>query len=470
MRRIIFHCICGLLYWSTAGCFPQETTHRVVLHDEGRVLVYLQPLPQEAENLRFIIDRISAIRDDGSQIPLSLLFNELKVAKLKGLQKLLATGVLPPGGYTGFSLVINRAFVRGEEGEVALLVPEEVITTRHGFKVQRRQVSTLFLSLAAGGTVTDSIRFTPAFSLAGPAGILLNLTGYVSNTASDLVTVFNKKTMLVVDSFATGSRPQGIVLDQRRRRAYVAVSGADAVEVYDLFKGKFINRIQLNFGDHPNELALTPDGKILLSANFASNTVSIIDAISMFQLQRIKVGDGPVSVVVAPSGFKAYVMNSKSSTVSVVDLTQRTVTVTIPVEGNPSRAAFNSTGNRLFVICENSPNLQTIDPSQFRVIEKIFIGTGAASVAVDLSAGLVLVGKKLEGEINIVDPFSSMFIDTIRIEGDAAFMTIDRQENTLFVALPDKRRLQKINLTSKKTMAEIEVGEGAYAAVVVGER
>jgi len=37
------------------------------------------------------------------------------------------------------------------------------------------------------------------------------------------------------------------------------------------------------------------------------------------------------------------------------------------------------------------------------------------------------------------------------------------------VALPERRMVQKVNLTSKKIMAEIEVGEGAYAVVVMGE-
>jgi len=470
MKQIRFHFLCAVLFLSIGSCFPLETTYRVPLHEEGRVIVYLQPLPQEASNLRFIIDAISAIRSDGSHVPLSPLFNEIKGGELKGFQKLLATGVLTPGSYTGLSLMINKAFVQGEEGEVALFVSEEPITAGHPFEVRRRQASTLFLSLEASGAVTDSIRFTPAFSLAGPGGILLNLTGYVSNSASDLISVFDKKTMLVVDSIATGSGPKGIVLDQRGRRAYVALSGADAVEVYDLVTGSFISSIKLNFGDHPSELAITPDGRTLVSTNYGSNTVSIIDAIAMFQLQRVRVGQGPVSVVVDPSGFKAYVMNSLSSTVSVVDLTQRTVTVTIAVEGSPLRGAFNRSGNRLFVISENSPNLQVIDPSQFRVIEKIFIGMGAASITVSLRTDLILVGKKYDGEITIVDPLSSMFIDTIRLSGTAAFMTIDRQENTLFVAMPDRRKLLKINLTSKKTMAEIEVREGACAVVVVGER
>jgi hypothetical protein len=36
--------------------------------------------------------------------------------------------------------------------------------------------------------------------------------------------------------------------------------------------------------------------------------------------------------------------------------------------------------------------------------------------------------------------------------------------------LPDERLLQKVNLTSKKIMAEIDVGDGPYEVAVVSER
>jgi YVTN family beta-propeller protein len=190
----------------------------------------------------------------------------------------------------------------------------------------------------------------------------------------------------------------------------------------------------------------------------------------MQEVRRITVGEGPTSAVVNPSGFKAFITNPLSNTISVVDLTQRAPVATIGADGAPLRGAFNRVGDRLYVIGRESPNLTVIDPARFVVTEKIFIGMGAASIKVDSTTGLILVGKKFGGEITIIDPFSLMFIDTIEVRGKAAFMTIDREENTLFVALPDKRVLQKVNLTSKKTVAEIEVGEGAYSVVVMGER
>jgi hypothetical protein len=63
-----------------------------------------------------------------------------------------------------------------------------------------------------------------------------------------------------------------------------------------------------------------------------------------------------------------------------------------------------------------------------------------------------------------------MFVDTFRVGGRAVYLAIDGQERTLFAALSDRRTLQKINLTSNKVLSEIDVGKGAYAIVVMGER
>ena len=459
-----------LLLFFIVSCFPQEYKYeKAVLGDEGEVLVYLQPLPQEASKLRFMMGDIFALRDDGVKIPLFLSFSEINGAELLASQRLLATGILPPGSYTGISIKTDWAFVQSEEGDIALLVPEEPVVAAKLFQVKRRQALTLFLSLNASGILTRGISFTPDFSVATPGSILINLTGYVSNSASNLISVFNKKTMEVVNSIATGKGPRGIVLDQIRTRAYVAVSGDDAVEIYDVFTGKAIGRIRLNFRDNPIELALTPDGKTLVSVNYGSNTVSIIDALSRFELSRIRVGEGPTSAVVDPSGLRAYVTNSRSNTVSVVDLTQRALALTISVEGIPVKAAFNRAGDRLYVVSSNSPNLSVIDPSRLTVTNKIFIGPGGLSIRVSRLNGLIFVGKSFGGEIAVVDPYSLMLIDSIRVEGNAAFTTIDRQENTLFVVLPERRLVQKLDLTSKKLMAEIEVSEEAYAVVVMGE-
>jgi YVTN family beta-propeller protein len=468
-RRYLFTL---LLCVSISGCFSQEmvSRHKAPLVQEGEVVLYLQPMPQEAQKLRFIIDGIFAIRDDGFESPFILIKDELNATELIGAQKRLASAILPPGIYNGISIRFKQAFMQTEEGDVALLVADEPIRVKRQFDVTRRKASTLFLSLNVAGNVTAGVRFTPGFSLASSGRVLINFNGYVTNTDSNFITVFNKKTMRVVDTIATSPGPMGLVIDQLRARAYVAASRADIIEVIDVFKGRIINRLRLNLKDRPIELAITPDGRTMVAVNNGANTVSIIDTLSMIELAKVPVGEGPASAVIDPSGFRAFIMNTRSSTISVIDLTQQNVSVTIGVEGSPLRAAFNREGSKLFVISRNSPNLSVIDLARLTVSAKVFIGLGALSIKVDDLTGLIYVGKRSGGEVMVIDPFALVFIDMIRVAGRAAFMTVDQEERNLFVAIPDKKMLQKINIISKKISSKIDVGEGAFAVAVMGER
>jgi len=461
-----------LLGLMMVGCLPQgfSSRYKAPLAEEGEVLLYLQPLPQEADRLSFIIDRILVVAGDGREFPVSLSFSEIKGSDLKGVQKQLAAVVLPPGDYTGLSIHITKAFIRTANGDVALLVSDEPVTVAHGFSVVRREVSTLFLSLSLAGTKLDGVKFAPVFSLASSGRVLINLIGLVTNSASNSVSVFDKKSMRVVNAIATGQAPKGIVLDKIRTRAYVAASHDSIIEVFDVFKGALLNRLRLNLRDWPTELALTPDGRTLVAVNSGSNTISIIDALSLFETARVNVGEGPSSVAIDPSGRRAFVMNTRSSTISVVDLTQKVIALTISVGGAPLRAAFSRDGRQLFIIHSNTPNLTVVDLSRLTVSQSVFIGMGAAAIRVDDQTGLIYVGKTFGGEITIIDPFSLVFIDRIAVDGEAVFLTIDEQERSLFVVLPDRKILQKFNLISKKFSAQIDVGDAAYGAVVMGER
>ena len=457
------------------SCFPDQSlqrapTHKGPLFQEGEVIIYLQALPQETNRLRFVINGVSALASDGFEIPLSLFLSDIKGADHTGRQRLLASAVLPPGSYTGISVQVREAFVQTDEGEMALLVPEEPLRVAQAFDINRGQASALFLSLNPSGILTAGIRFTPVFSLVPAGRPLINLTGLVTIPASNILAVFNKKTMQVVNAIATDPGPTGLALDQFRSRAYVAAARDDSVAVIDVFNLQIVNRLKLNFKDHPVWLELAPDGRTLVSVNQGSNTVSIIDARSLIEIDRVKVGEKPSSAVMDPTGVKVYVFNTGSKTISVVDLTQRRLAVTIAVEASPLRGAFNREGDRLYVISGDWPYITVIDRLRFAIAQKIFIGTGAVSIRVDDQTGLIYIGKSIGGEVSVIDPFSAQLVDNFRVGGRAVFMTIDGQERTLLTAFSDQSSLQKINLISKKPVAELETGEGAYAVVVMGER
>jgi YVTN family beta-propeller protein len=461
--------ILGLLELLAAGCAPMPPAYQPVSRTEGVLRVYLQPLPQEVHRLRFSIAEILAVRSDGGTIPLRQAFSELNGKGLIGLQKRLAWAPLPPGLYRGISLRVGAASLIGEEGMADLLVPEEPLFIEQRFEVIRETSSTLFLSLDPEKLVSGGFSFTPTFSLAEPRRQLKNLMGFATNTGSNVVSVFNKHTMEIVDTIATGSGPMGAVLDQRREWVYVALAGESIIAAIDVGTAEVFRRIRLNFGDEPVEIALSPDGRILVSANRGSNTASIIDTDSLREIERVRLPSEPTSVVMSPVQSRAFLLQPLSNTISVVDLNRREIFTTQTLEETPLRGAVSEDGTSLYVITKNSPNLLVIDPTSLSVTERIFVGMGAASIKLDPKTGLVYIGKRMGG-VAVVDPSLGMPIDRFRVDGSAVSLTIDNDENNLFVVSSDKRTIQKMGLISQKLSGVIEVEEGCYAVVLMGER
>jgi YVTN family beta-propeller protein len=469
LRGLIFVLI---LYLSFSGCQETSLLLKPVIEgtrEEGEVFLYSRPFPQEADRLRFSIEKISALKDDGMLFPLYIKLSEIKGSDMKR-QRLIASAHLPPGRYTGLSFKIRDATVKIEEGEAALLVPDEPVSINFPFHVNKRKSFVISMLFNHEKAIRKRFIFNPAFSLSIPEKPLFNLIGYVANYDSDNITVFDKKSLMVVDVISVGDGPSGIALDQARRRAYVTLSGEDTVEVIDVQAGKIINTILLITGDEPQEPVITPDGKFLLTANRGSDTVSIINPLTFIEIKRIKVGDGPNSIVIDPGGKRAYVFNTLSSTISVIDLATHSIAATISAETGPLRGQFNRDGDRLYVIHESSSYVVVIDPFSLSTLNRIYVGMGATAIKFDIETDLFYIGKKNDIRAEVYSQFTLLPVDFIEAGGGISYMTIDGEENSLYLVMPENKTSIIINIVSKEIISEIDVGDGPYWLTMMGER
>jgi YVTN family beta-propeller protein len=439
------------------------------LEDNGGLYVYLRPLPAEADRLAFRLDGIFAVREDGQTFPLSLRVREFTGKELRR-ERLLGYGELPPGRYSGLSFKPKDATLEGEEGKIALALSEEMPRASIPFDVTRKRAVVVSLQFQYRESVRDGFRFAPSFSAMIPGRLATGLIGLLSSGGANIVTLFDKSSGQVAAVIPAGVSPAGIALDPARRRAYVAVSGEDSVEAIDLLEGTVVDRQRLIAGDRPGELALTPDGKTLLSANSGSGTVSLIDSSSLIETKRVKVGAGPQSVLVDRTGRKAYVFNSLSNTISVVDIVSGAVAATVAAESGPVRGQFNRAGNRLYVLHRNSPFLSVIDPLSLGVIRRVNVGAGGTALKVDSRTDLIYLAKRFSEDIDVYDPFSFLPIDTVRAGGEASYLAIDGEGNNLIIVSPGMNRLRIVHLVGKGTVAEIDVGDDPYRVAIMGER
>ncbi|MDA8325859.1 MAG: hypothetical protein M0033_06530 [Nitrospiraceae bacterium] len=459
-----------LLLLLILGCQMKPQQLRPALVHEGEVYVYLEPLPQEAQRLSFTLNGVYCVRADGALMPLKLRTARFD-AVLASRQRLVAQGVLPAGQYKGLAFSVKDAHLRTEEGiSSSLLVPARPVSAGLPFAVKEKDGLVISMTLRYGRAVKAGFSFSPAFDLKVPDKPVDALLGYVVNSGSNDITVFNKSAMEVTGVIATGAGPMGMVLDPKVKRGYVALSREDAIDVIDMTEGAVVGRIRLNAGDDPSQVALTPDGGTLFSVNTGSNTISVIDPVSFVERSRIKVGVQPVYMLLDPSGKRAYVFNYFSNTVSIIDLTSTGVVATVATDTAPIRGAFNRAGDRLYIINESSPYLTVFDPSGLSIIKRQFAGQGMRAIKVDTRTDLVYIGKMNTPLLEVYDPFTFIPVDYIKAGSDPAYMTIDNDENDLCVVDPVLESLIFINLASKKTVSMIDVGVGPYWVTLMGER
>lgn len=452
-----------------SGCAGQALSPKPIIADGGAVYVYLEPLPQEADRLSFMLGGIAAVTRDGVEIPLDLKMEEFMVGSVTR-QRLVAAGGLPTGDYAGLSFLTVRATLAGEDGKSALLLPEKPVRNDFSFRVDKHRATVLSLTFQFRDSVQEGFRFQPSFSFEIPDNPLPALTGYVASEMSGTVTVFDKRAARVARVVPTGSKPAGIAINQLQRRAYVAVAGDDAVEVIDVNRNEIVSRLHLHPGDGPRELALTPDGRTLLVLNTASDSVSFFEAGAVVESSRLSVGNTPTSLILDKAGRRAYVINSLSNTISVIDVAGRSVLATLATDAGPFRGELNRKGDRLIVSHSTSPYLTIIDTASLSPGQKIYVGIGVTALKVNPVTDLLYVGFRTGGRIDIFDPFTQIPSDFIPTNEGIAEMTIDGDENRLLVVRPRSSSIQFINLVSRKEAAIIDVGEGPYGIALFGER
>ncbi len=452
-----------------SGCAAGSATVKPVLDTDGELFVYLSPLPPDADRLSFRVDAVSALREDGGAVPLTLHLAAVNTTEA-ARERFLASGPLPPGRYAGLLVKAGAATLKREDGEAALAVPDEPVRTGVPFTIARKRGTVLSLTLRYGDSVAAGFQFLPLFDAAVRGRLPTGLSGLATGRGANTVTLFDKLSGRVYAVIPTGAAPAGIVLDPGRRKAYVALSGDDAIQVIDILEAEIVDRLALRPGDAPLELALTPDGRSLLCVNSGSNTVSVVDPSPLTELARVPVGVGPRSVVVDRTGRRAYVLNSSSDTVSVVDIPGRQATATIATDPEPVRGDFSRDGSRLYVAHGSSPYLAVIDVASLAVVKRIYVGPGAAALKVDPRTDQIYLYRRHAGQVDIFDAFSSLPVDFVRSDEEVGFMTIDGEGNNLLLVLPEANAIRGVRLIGKGDSARLDVGEDPYRVTLMGER
>ncbi len=150
--------------------------------------------------------------------------------------------------------------------------------------------------------------------------------------------------------------PAGLALSADGRTLYVAENLADSLAVIDVATGAVVQRIAT--GRYPYGVAVTPDGRVLVS-NWGASTVSLFDAAGNGRLTPetlAPAGRHPSALVLNKAGTRAFIASGSTDRITVLDTRSRAVVATLvdpppsgPDEGTtPNALALSDDGTRLF--------------------------------------------------------------------------------------------------------------------------
>jgi DNA-binding beta-propeller fold protein YncE len=164
-----------------------------------------------------------------------------------------------------------------------------------------------------------------------PAGLALSTDGrtlWVACAFSHTLVRFDTVAREPTDEIVLGANtyPYGLAWDESRDRMYVSLWGNAEVAVVDTAAGQLLCRWTTD--EHPNEMLLARERKILYVANANRNTVSVIatetgrpvETIGTAINPRAPAGSTPSSLALTPDESILFVANANTNNLAVVNV------------------------------------------------------------------------------------------------------------------------------------------------------
>jgi DNA-binding beta-propeller fold protein YncE len=164
--------------------------------------------------------------------------------------------------------------------------------------------------------------------------------------------------------------------------------------VVDVPEQKVVRTLTLRVGGAPQDVKLSPDGRVFYVADMISNGVWKIDAHSFRKLGFVHTGFGAHGLYVSRDARYLYVSNRGEGSVSLVSLaTGKPVRKWhIPGGGSPDMGGVSTDGRVLWLTGRYNSEVYALDTRTGRLIRRIQVGLGPHGLSVFPQPGRYSLG------------------------------------------------------------------------------
>jgi YVTN family beta-propeller protein len=222
---------------------------------------------------------------------------------------------------------------------------------------------------------------------------------------------------------------------------------------------------QIQVGDLPLGMTLSPDGKLLAVTNngWGNQFVSIIDTTLGSEIQRLPLERSFYGIAFSSDGKRLYVSGGGSNRILVYDFRgSRFIKSSSIVLGPknkdifPCGLAVSSKGKKLFV-ANNLENVLAIIDLASKKIRNVPVGVFPYGVEVSKDGSKVYVSNWGSGSISILDTRKKEVIDTIRVGDHPNDLLLNPDGRKLYVANANTDDVSVIDTRTNKIIETISL-------------
>ena len=259
-----------------------------------------------------------------------------------------------------------------------------------------------------------------------------------------------------------GSQPHGIALDPNGQRAFVGDHGTNSLSVIDTVSMTVVATISLPYAAAPNGVAYHAGLDRVYVANRDSNNLSIVDPTNRVWIANRLVGNSPDGV--AAAGDLIYVANFGSNSVSILNAQTNLVSTTLMLGVEPSMFTQLENSNTVFLSAHGNNTIYFLQNGAY--LNSTTSITAPYGLAIDQITHRLYAANRGEAHTTtMLDVDPNWIKGTLNVGQEPYVIGVNSRTGHVFVSLGDR-----VNIYDRRDNAlitSIPVGTGAEEGLAV---
>jgi YVTN family beta-propeller protein len=211
-------------------------------------------------------------------------------------------------------------------------------------------------------------------------------------------------------------------------------SSLDTSFVYRIDITRLVVDQAIAVGSVPKFIAVSPDGRWVLVANWCSYDLSVIDATSGLEVKRLHLGPYPRGIAIDAASKIAYVAVMGTRDIATVDLNDFSLGWIHNVGQDPRHIVLSPNGLFLYVTNNGEDTVAKIDIVTSKVVARVHTGDAPRSMTISSDGTALYVVNYFSNTVSKIRADDMVVVQTMSTPVHPIGITYDANTRTVWVA------------------------------------